>query len=160
MAKKKKAKKSRSKSRSRSRRGGMLGAIDVTNTLSIVVGAVGAKLIDKVVPESLDPRIVAAGKVAAGLFLPGLVKDGKTKAMMQGVGSGMIAVGAMDLLTSFGVLSGVSDNDLLAVSLEGVDDLPVVNGTDDLPVVNGDASVLAGDDTQVLAGDPDEYEFY
>lgn len=159
MAKKKKAKKSRKSYRSR--KGGMLGAIDFTNTLAVIAGAVAGKMVDKVIPESIDPKISAAGKIGLGLFLPNFVKDGKTKALLQGVGSGMIAVGALDLATSLGVISGVNDDDMLAVSLEGIEDLPVINGSDDMPVINGDTSVLGAD---VLAGtdvetDEDMIEF-
>jgi hypothetical protein len=151
MAKKTKKKKSTRRTSRRSR-GRALGAIDTTNLMGVVAGAIGSKFLDKVIPASLDPKLVAGGKVALGVFLPNFVKDGKTKAMLSAVGNGMIAVGAVELMTQFGVLSGVEDTDLLAVSLEGIDDLPVVNGTDDLPVVNGDMQILAGDAT-VLAGD-------
>ena len=72
---------------------------------------------------------------------------------MGGVGAGMIAVGSVDLLKSFGALSGSFD-------------IPIVNGDilagddemGDIPVVNGD--ILAGDsgmmDFSDLSGD-DEY---
>lgn len=140
-----------------SRKRGFLGAIDTTNILGVVAGTVGAKLVDKIIPDTVDAKLIAGGKVALGIALPMLVKDGKTKNMLSAVGSGMIAVGTVELLSEFGVLNGVgaNDSDMLVVALDGVDDIPVVNGTDDIPVVNGDESVLAGNES-VLAGDDDD----
>lgn len=141
----------------RGRKRGLLGAIDTTNILGVVLGSVGAKLVDKVIPDTVDAKIVAGGKVALGIALPMIVKDGKSKNMMAAVGSGLIAVGSVELLSSFGVLNGVgaNDSDMLVVSLDGIDDIPVVNGADDIPVVNGDETVLAGTET-VLAGNDDD----
>ena len=161
MSKRKKTKKSRSGFR-RSRMSGM-GAIDTTNLIGVAGGAIIAKFVDKVIPDTIDQKIVAGGKLALGIALPMFVKSGKAKDIIGGVGSGMVAVGAVDLLTSFGVLQGLGadDNeDMLVVSLDGVDDIPVINGMDDIPVINGDedTSVLA---EEVLAGmdydDLDEY---
>ena len=74
---------------------------------------------------------------------------------MGGVGAGMIAVGSVDLLKSFGALSGSFD-------------IPVVNGDilagdedemgNDIPIVNGD---ILGQDEDInmgfddLSGDDD-----
>lgn len=141
--------------RSGGRRHSMLGAIDTTNIIAVAAGAAAAKFLDKVIPDTVNDKIVAGGKIALGVALPMFSKEGKTKAMLGGVGSGMIAVGTVELLSSFGVLSGVGadDKDMLVVSLEGVDDLPVVNGQDDIPVVNGDEEVLGA---EVLAGDDED----
>lgn len=141
----------RHKKHRRSRRrhsSSMLGAIDITNILGVVAGAVGSKLIDKVIPDSIDKKIASGGKVAIGLVLPMLVKSGKAKNIMAGVGAGFIAVGSVELLNSFGVLAGLGapDSDMLVVSLEGADDIPVVNGADDIPVVQGlGENILAED---------------
>jgi len=139
----------------RRRSGSILGAIDTTNILAVAAGAVAAKFVDKVIPDTIDSKIVSGGKIALGIALPMLSKDGKTKAMLQGVGSGMVAIGAVELLSSFGVLSGIGadDSDMLVVSLDGVDDLPVINGEEDIAVVNGNVDVLGAD---VLAGDDGE----
>lgn len=150
-----KRKKKSHRRRSSRRSFGMMGAIDTTNILTVAAGAVGAKMLDKVIPDTIDAKLVAAGKIALGIALPMVVKDGKSKNVMQGLGSGLIAVGAIDLVSSFGILSGVGadDKDMLVVSLDGVDDLPVVNGDDDLPVVNGQDDVLGAD---VLHGVEDD----
>lgn len=149
----KKAVKRRSGKRSKS---GM-GAIDFKNILGVVAGAVAAGYLDKVIPESVDNKIVAGGKIALGVALPMLAKGGDMKNLLAGVGSGMIAVGSIDLLKGFGMLSGADEDEMLEISLNG--DLDVLSGDDDLSVVQGD--VLAGDDDlSVVNGfDEDEDEY-
>jgi hypothetical protein len=137
------------------RRRSSVGAIDTTNILGVVGGAVLAGYLNKLVPATVNDKVLAGGKVALGVALPMIFKGGKTKNIMTGVGAGMIAVGSVDLLKSFGALSGSFD-------------IPVVNGDilagdeefmgEDIPVVNGD--VLGGDDDinmgfDDLSGDED-----
>jgi len=126
-----------------------MGAVDVMNILGVAAGAVAAGYLDKFIPATINKKITAAGKIAVGVLLPSLVKGGKMKNALAGVGSGMIAVGSVDLLKSFGVLSGVEDDDMLEVSLNG--GIDVLAG-DDLSVVNGDQDILAGDDLAVVNG--------
>ena len=162
MARKRKTK-TRKSSRSRSRSRSMIGAIDFNSVVGVVVGAVATKLLDKVIPDTINDKIVSGGKIALGLALPMLSKEGKTKNLLSGVGNGMIAVGVVELLNSFGVLNGLGANDdeMLVVSLDGADDLNVVNGMDDINVVNGLGDDVLGDD--VLADmdydDDDDNEF-
>lgn len=120
-----------------------MGGIDITNIISVVGGAVIAGYINKLIPAKVNDKLVAGGKVALGIALPMLSKSGQTKNILSGVGAGMIAVGSVDLLKSFGALSGDFD-------------IPVINGDvlAGLDVVNGD--VLAGDDIPVINGD-DEF---
>jgi hypothetical protein len=113
-----------------------LGGIDITNILAVVGGAVIAGYINKVVPTTVNDKVLAGGKIALGIALPMLSKDGKTKNLLAGAGAGMIAVGSVDLLKSFGVLSG--DFDIPTINAD------VLNGLD-LDVVNGDMDEL-GDD--------------
>jgi hypothetical protein len=138
----------------RRRRHHGMGAIDTTNILGVVGGAVLAGYLNKIVPATVNDKVLAGGKVALGIALPMIFKSGKTKNIMAGAGAGMIAVGSVDLLKSFGALSGSFD-------------IPVVNGDilagdddymgQDIPVVNGD--ILAGDDGMMdfsdLSGDED-----
>ena len=170
----KKRKKSHSRRRSHKMHG--IGAIDFTNILAVAAGAVAAGAVNKFVPETVNPKIVSGGKVALGVVLPMLSKSGTTKNVLSGVGSGMIAVGAVELLKSFGVLSGIgADTDTISVSLDGIgenvlaenvlaEDLNVVNGIgEDLNVVNGigediDISGLGEDDMisgDLISGDDD-----
>ena len=168
MAKRKKSRKSYKRSRSRSRMSG-IGAIDFMNILAVAGGAVAGGFVNKFVPSTINDKIVSGGKIALGVALPMLSKDGKMKNILSGVGAGMIAVGSVELLKSFGVLNGIgADDETISVSLDGIgesvlaesvlaedvltgDDLSVVNGIgeDDLSVVNGigeDLSVVNGDD--------------
>ena len=107
--------------RRRKRHSGV-GAIDFQNIGGVVAGAVIGGYINKVIPATVNDKLLAGGKVVLGVTLPMLVKDGKMKGLMAGIGSGLIAVGSVDLLKSFGALSGDFD----------------------IPVINGD--VLAGDE--------------
>ena len=148
----KRRRKHHKKSHSRRRKGAMHG-IDFTNILGVVAGAVAGGFLDKVIPDSIDKKIVAGGKIALGVALPMFVKTGSMKNALAGVGAGMIAVGSIDLLKGFGVLSGDfgmgANDDALEISLNGDqdilagDDLSVINdnvlnGEDDLSVLNGD----------------------
>jgi hypothetical protein len=144
--------KKRTKKRGRSvRRKSAMGAIDVTSILSVVVGAAISSFADKIVPATVDKKIVSGGKIALGVVLPMLVKDGKSKSILTAVGSGMIATATVDLLKSFGVLSGAED-EFLQVDLSGTED---VLAGDDISVINGNG-VLAEDDISIINGDDDE----
>lgn len=119
-----------------------------------IFGGVGAGLLDKVIPASIDPKIASGAKVAAGLAL-GAVK----MPIAQGIGAGMAANGASKLLEDLGVLNGPAPDidDFTYVlpleSMSGSDDLPVLNGSDDLPVLNG-----AEDYLDVLSDELDEMD--
>ena len=152
----KRRKKTRKAGRRRSRKSTM-GAIDFTNILGVVAGAVVAGYLDKVIPDTIDNKIVAGGKIALGVALPMFVKSGSMKNILGGAGAGMIAVGSVDLLKGFGVLSGDEEDDMLEISLNG--DQDVLSGDEDINVINGD--VLAGDDDiSVVNGYDDEDEEY
>ena len=133
--------------RSHSRSG--MGAIDTQNILGVVGGAVIAGYLNKIIPATINDKISAGAKVAIGIALPMLVKNPKTKQLMAGIGSGMIAVGSVDLLKSFGALSG--DFDIPVINgdvLAGDDDIPVINGNEFGEDEMGDDE-MSGD---VLAG--------
>lgn len=152
----KRRKKTRKAGRRRSSKSTM-GAIDITNILGVVAGAVVAGYLDKVIPDTIDNKIVAGGKIALGVALPMFVKSGSMKNILGGAGAGMIAVGSVDLLKGFGVLSGDEEDDMLEISLNG--DQDVLSGDEDINVINGD--VLAGDDDiSVVNGYDDEDEEY
>ena len=125
-----------------------IGAIDTQNILGVVAGSVLAGYLNKIVPATFNDKILAAGKVAIGIALPMVSKNGKTKNLLAGVGAGFIAVGSVDLLKSFGALSG--DFDIPVINgevLSGDDDIPVINGE----VLSGDDDMMSGDDE--MSGD-------
>jgi hypothetical protein len=135
----------------RRKRSRSMGAIDTTNILGVVGGALIAGYLNKIVPTTIDSRLLAGGKVALGIALPMFVKGGETKNILSGVGSGMVAVGSVDLLKSFGVLSGTFDLPVINGNLLGAGnvlsgyDLPVINGQE-MPMMNGDEFGLGGDE--------------
>jgi hypothetical protein len=133
----------------RRRNSAKMGGIDATNILGVVAGAVIAGYLNKLVGDKVNDKVLAGGKVALGVALPMFVKTGSAKNIVSGIGSGMVAVGAVDLMKSFKMLSGDFD-------------IPVINGDFDIPVINGDddfgADILNGDDEfgeDFLSGDDD-----
>ena len=129
---------------------GALKNIDFMNIAGVVGGALVAGYANKLLGETAtkNPKAVAGGKVALGVALPMFMKN----RLGQGLGAGMIAVGSVDLLRSFGVIAGDFD-------------IPVINGAEfgedvlgedfDIPVVNGDefGEDILGED--VLGADDD-----
>ena len=130
-----------------------MGGIDFTNILAVVGGAVAAGYLNKLIPSTVNDKIVAGGKVALGVALPMFVKSGSTKNLLSGIGSGMIAVGSIDLLKSFGALSGDFDIPVINGDVLANDDFmsgDVLSG--DIPVINGDEDFMSGDD-DFMSGD-------
>ena len=100
MRRRKAAKKS-----SRRRRMSGIGKVGgaASSVLYTVAGAAAAQLVGKFLPAATNDKIKAAVPVAVGLFLPKFVKG----AAGQGLAAGMIAVGGLKLVQSFGVLNGI-----------------------------------------------------
>lgn len=126
------------------RRKHSMSGIDTTSILGVVAGAVAAGYLNKIVPATVNDKLLAGGKVALGVALPMFIKSNRS--LVSGIGAGMIAVGSVDLLKSFGALSGDFD-------------IPVINGDilagdmDDLPTINAD--ILSGDDDFMSGMDDD-----
>lgn len=110
-----------------------------TKAIGVSVGAVGAKVLDKPL-QNLDPKLRGAGKIALGAVLPNFMKG----ELSENIGSGIIAVGALDLVGGFapGLVSGVGETS------EYIYDDSVSGYEDD--------SVLSGDDGAVLEGEEEE----
>jgi len=124
--------------------------------------------------QDLDPRMVAAGLVFVGDWLPkqSFAKNAiKNADLREGAGAGIQAVGILSLMEEFG-MAGIGqgskqlrDDDILAVAIEGHidddDDLDIVNADvlsedyddDDLDVVNDDVLSYDDDDDD----DDDDY---
>jgi hypothetical protein len=127
-----------------------VGAVDFTNILGVIAGAVAGSMLNKVVPSTVDPRLVSGGKVALGIALPMLSKSGATKNILAGVGSGMLAVGGVELLKAVApnVISGIGEDEFISVSLDGIGESVLAEDvlSGDIDVINGDISVVSGDD--------------
>jgi len=130
MARKKRKGKVSGRRRRTSRRG--LGAISghLTTVLGVAGGAVIAGMANKIIPATVNDKIVAGGKILVGAFGPTLVK-GSGRQFAEGFGLGMVAVGSVDLLKSAGILSGDFDIPVLNGDILSGDDLDTINGEDD-----------------------------
>jgi hypothetical protein len=131
------------------RRSSSMGAVAgnlLTTIGGIAAGAIVAKQLNKML--KFDAKILAAGKVALGVALPKFIKN----PLMSSIGSGMIAVGATELVGSFvPALAGTDDVVLLSGldemgmldeigmldEMNGLDDISEVNGLDEISEVNG-----------------------
>lgn len=131
------------------KRSSSMGAVAgnlLTTIGGIAAGAIVAKQLNKML--KFDAKILAAGKVALGVALPRFIKS----PLMTSVGSGMIAVGATELVGSFvPALAGTDDVVLLSGldeigeldeigmldEMNGMNDISEVNGLNDISEVNG-----------------------
>jgi len=133
------------------------GGIDMTAILLTIGGAVGASLLDKVIPDTIDKKIVAGAKMVVGVVLPMISKDAKTKHILQSVGNGVLAVGTIDLLKGMDIISGADENgNDLFIAMSGTEN--VLAGADDINVINGGVDVLAGEgeDLSIVNGYSDD----
>jgi len=108
---------------------GVAGSKNVLMTVAgIAGGAIAARLIGNYAGKmggGLNPKIVAAGQVALGVFFPKLVK-GK---LGQDLGAGMVGVGGLSLAQSFGIISGIGQmEDDMEITVSGTDMLSPIAG--------------------------------
>jgi hypothetical protein len=111
----------------------------VTNIAGVAVGAAAAGFITSKVLGSQSDTIKAVAAIGLGVATPMFMKSPIGKA----AGSGMIAVGVINLLKKSGFVSGLGADEGIEVTLG------------DIPVISGDvmaADVMAGDDMPVIAG--------
>lgn len=140
------------------------GKMNFSTELGALIGAGATGFVGKVLPSTINPKLVAGGKIVLGSVIRRTWKG----ELGNGFGSAMIGIGALELLSGFGLFNGLgATDDMIAVNLDGIgadvlgaDDLSVINGGDDLAVVNGDdegmgADVLGADDDFMGA---DEFE--
>lgn len=143
------------KKHSRRRRHTMSGVgSGMTSALSMIAGAVAGRILQSKLESKVNPKILAVGQIAAGVFLPKLVKN----KFVAGVGTGMVINGGVTALNQFGVISAVS-------GMVGASDysLDYVSGTDNLTAIAGvgitDQGIMTGADTDrlsVVAGDMED----
>lgn len=139
--------------RRRTRRTGALGqkaGLDVMAIVYAASGGIGAKLVDKILPANLDPKLASGGKVILGAVLPMIGRDAKTKEMLKSIGLGIVTVGATELLQEFGIVNAPESDFDIAVALDDEmngGDLSVMNDDilndkvlNDLSVMNASAS--------------------
>lgn len=124
---------------------GAVGASGITNALFTIVGGVAARFVSNTINgTSLDASykgyVAAAAPIAVGLFLPKFLKNDMGKAL----GTGMIAVGGLELVQSTGVLKGI----------DGME-MPMIAGYQNYmalaPTNQNTRGVIAGMDTRTAA---------
>lgn len=102
MAKKKK----KSRGTPRRRRSHRMGAVNLQMVGMKVAGIAVSAFADNLAKKnftSISPKILGVGELAVGIFLPRFMKG----PLGEGLADGMLAVGTMNLLKSFSVISGV-----------------------------------------------------
>ena len=134
--------------RRKSRKMGAAGKSGITNALFTIVGGVAARFVSNTIngttlDASYKGYVAAAAPIAVGLFLPRFIKSEMGKAL----GTGMIAVGGLELVQSTGVLAGVSGFPVIAGYKKSYMALA--------PTTQNTRGVIAGMDTRsaaILAG--------
>jgi len=152
MARRKSSKKRYSRRRKSSGMSGVKG--NITFIASSVAGAVIGKMVQSKLSDKVNPKILAGGQIALGLFLPKFVKS----EIGKGLGTGMVVNGGVTMLQQFNVLSGLGQYDMTYVddSMSGDDNLNVIAGDDDLSIVAGDDMDDMGYmDEGIMSGDDD-----
>jgi len=133
-----------------------LGGMNLTDPLLVGGGAIAGRFLDKLFP-AMDAKLKAGGKIAIGILLPMVIKDPKSKKLLELLGYGLVATGSLELATSMNIISGIGsvndlkDDDLLVVSLDGVDDDKLAELIEFEDVLNDD--ILNGDDIPVVSDD-------
>jgi hypothetical protein len=132
------AKKRHHKKRHHRRKRHSMGAVGggMTTIISMVAGAVAGRVLSSKFKDKVNPKLLAGGQIAAGLFLPKLVKN----KFVAGIGSGMLVNGGVELISSFGVISGM-DNDPSVEYIGDISDMyefdDSMSGVDDLSIISG-----------------------
>lgn len=144
MARRKKLTKKISRRR-KSRKMGAAGASGITSALFTIVGGVAARFVSNTIngtnlDASYKGYVAAAAPIAVGLFLPKFLKNDMGKSL----GTGMIAVGGLELVQSTGVLKGI----------DGME-MPMIAGYQNYmalaPTNQNTRGVIAGMDTRTAA---------
>ena len=153
MARKRKHKKSRVSGVKRRSRMHGVGNIDFTTILGTVAGAVAGTMVNKIefvkTKQAESPYLISGGKIALGLVLP-MVAPSNMKNILSAVGTGMVTVGAIEMLKGVApdMISGIGEDEFISVSLDGIGESVLAEDvlSGDLDVINGDLSVVNGDD--------------
>lgn len=132
----KKSKKAPVRSRRR-RMGAMGGKTDFNQLLMVVAGAVGANVLQKVVPDTIAgidmAKYKAAIPVVIGVVLPMTVKSPWAKS----VGLGMVAGGGANLLQDAGIIGAMYDTAPMISAFEKEQNY-LTNG-DVAPMISGNS---------------------
>jgi predicted MFS family arabinose efflux permease len=143
-----------------------MGAIGSTfgTLLTMGAGAIIGRIAQSKLQDKVNPKLVAGGQVALGIFLPKLVK-GKVGA---GIGSGMAVNGIVTLANQFGVVSAISGmetsvdyvggNDY-AMDEMGYADSSIAGEYGDDNMGYADSSIAGDLDEGTMSGDYEDYGY-
>jgi hypothetical protein len=107
----------------------------------MVGGAVIGRILQSKLESKVNPKILAGGQVAVGMFLPKFIKS----KLGAGIGAGMVVNGGVTLLNKFGVISAISGADSEVEYISGYDS-----------EMGYAESVIAGEYGEGAYGDGDE----
>lgn len=115
-------------------------------TVGVAGGAVVGTVIDKPLAK-VNPKVRGIGKIVLGAVLPSFVPK---MPIMQHVGDGLIAVGAVDLAKEFvPSLEGIGEKDYMDTDLgyigEDVDELSGTENDMSMGTVEGNEDISVGD---------------
>ena len=143
------ARRKKTKSYRRRRKMGAIGGDFLQKIGGVAAGAIAAQFVSKALPDTMNDKIKAAIPLAAGIFLPRVMKG----TLGESLGAGMVAAGAINLAKSFNIGGVCEDQLLLPVSVgAATDDLSVIAGNDSYAMAGDDTS----DDLSVIAGMDEE----
>lgn len=108
----------------------------ITNIALLGIGAAVSEVAVNKFMSAQNDTIKGAVQIGAGAVIPMVIK----KPMATTAGYGMIAAGALKLIKSTGVISGIEDG--FDVQLAGDEFLPTVAGDEFLPTVAGDENLM------------------
>jgi len=133
----------------RRRRVSGMKAFDLEKIAGLMIGGIAGKYIAGLLPAGTGKQATNAAKVAAGLFLPQLVKGRATK-FVSGFSDGLIVDGTVGLAEGIvpGVFAGIGDvMEIDTATLSGKE-LPIIANVNqhtqtEFPIIAG-LSALAG----------------
>jgi len=129
--------KKRTSYRRRSRSMSGFGGGTMGNMVGIVAGAVVGKVVATKF-SNMNPKIMAAVQIGAGVMLPRFMKNN----FVRNMGTGLIVNGAVTGLQSFGVISAINgfvgaDNVSYDYEMSGTDELTAIAGYEDEGIMTG-----------------------
>jgi hypothetical protein len=156
------AKRKHHKKGHRKHRRSHMGAIGSTfgTLLTMGAGAIIGRIAQSKLESKVNPKLLAGGQVALGVFLPKLVK-GK---IGSGIGSGMAVNGIVTLANQFGVVSAISGMetsvDYVGETDEmGYADSSIASTYSDDEMGYADSSIAGDLDEGIMSGDYDVYDY-
>ena len=145
--------------RSRRRMSGIGAVGNFNSEIGVILGATAGGFVNKLFAgnTTLTPKVLGVSKIVLG----GILSKMSRQDMIKGVGLGMIGVGGYELVSSFGLFNGIgaTDEEMLAVSLDGIGADVLGADMDDLSTINGDIDTVNGIGADVL-GASDETDDY